>query len=140
MEIPLFPSINAFLNLCAGICLIQGFLNIRKKNEEKHRFWMISALICSTLFLTSYVTYHALHPGVTRYAGDGFMRFIYFFILLTHTPLAALIVPFVILAVYFAFKNDRARHRFITRKLFPAWLYVSITGVLIYLMLYILPQ
>ena len=98
---------------------------------------MISALIASTLFLISYITYHILIHGVTRYQGQGIARPIYFFILLTHTPLAVIIVPFCLMAVYHAVKGNFQAHTRITRWLWPTWMYVSVTGVLIYLMLYI---
>lgn len=98
---------------------------------------MMTALAASFLFLCSYLTYHFLHQGLTRYQGEGIWRFIYFFILLTHTPLAAVIVPFCIAAVYFAFKGNFKKHTAITVWLLPVWMYVSLTGVLIYLMLYV---
>lgn len=140
MEVPLFPTINACLNFSAAVCLMLGWKAIARLDEKKHRTWMIAALFFSFTFLISYVTYHALHPGVTRYQGEGLLRAVYFFILLTHTPLAALIVPFVIAAVYFALRGERQRHTMITKRLLPVWLYVSVTGVAIYLMLYVLPN
>ncbi len=99
---------------------------------------MLLALLASTLFLVSYVTYHTLHPGVTRYPGHGVMKFLYYFILLTHTPLAVIIVPLSLLAVRYAFRGDFVRHTRITKKLYPIWVYVSVTGIVIYLMLYVL--
>lgn len=137
MDVPILPTINACLNLTAFIFLVLGFISIKKGNRKKHQQMMISALIASSLFLTSYITYHALHPGVTHYQKEGLLRIIYFFILGTHTPLAALIVPFCIAAVYFAIKGNFRRHTQITKWLLPVWMYVSLTGVVIYLMLYI---
>ncbi len=131
------PTLNACLNLTAGILLFLGWRGIRNKKSAVHKKFMIAALICSFLFLVSYLTYHLTTAGVTRYQGQGMLRFIYFSILLTHTPLAVIIVPFCLRAVYFALRGDFARHVRITRWLLPAWMYVSVTGVLIYLMLYI---
>jgi putative membrane protein len=132
------PTINATLNGLAGIFLLLGWRAIRRKEKLQHQRFMIAALICSALFLCSYLTYHLLiHGGVTRYHGAGLSRWIYFFILLTHTPLAAVIVPFIIAAVWLAVQNNFAAHMKITRWLLPVWLYVSVTGVLIYFMLYV---
>ena len=137
MTTPLLPTINASLNAMAGIFLFLGWLAIKKGRQEIHKRCMISALVSSTLFLISYVTYHILIHGVTRYQGQGIVRPIYFFILLTHTPLAVIIVPFCLTAVYHAVKGNFQAHTKITRWLWPTWMYVSVTGVLIYLMLYI---
>lgn len=131
-----FPALNAFLNAFAALLLLWGWLAIRRSEKILHKNLMIGALAVSGLFLTCYLTYHLNVPGITRYQGQGFWRIIYFFILSTHTPLAAMIVPLCFCAVYFALKGDFKNHVKITRWLFPAWLYVAITGVLIYLMLY----
>ena len=98
---------------------------------------MVSAFAASILFLISYITYHSLHRGITHYAKDGLLKIIYFFILSTHTPLAVIIVPFAIAALWFAHQQNFQKHTRITKWLLPVWLYVAITGVLIYLMLYI---
>ena len=132
------PSLNAFLNGLAGIFLFLGWRAIKRGERQLHRNLMICALVCSTLFLISYVTYHILIHGVTRYQGTGFSRVLYFFILLTHTPLAVGIIPFCLSAVWFAFRGNFASHVKITRWLLPVWMYVSVTGVLIYVMLYVL--
>ncbi|MCB9748095.1 MAG: DUF420 domain-containing protein [Candidatus Omnitrophica bacterium] len=137
MDITIFPMINAGLNATAGVFLFLGYKAIKANNQSLHKQFMIFALITSTLFLTSYLTYHYISPGPTRYQREGILRVIYFFILLTHTPLAAIIVPACCVAVYHAIKNDFKRHTQITRWLYPAWIYVSITGVIIYLMLYV---
>jgi len=136
MKFHLLPTINASLNLTAAILLSLGYRAIKKGDQQLHRKFMIAALCASFLFLTCYVIYHAM-GGFTRYQGVGIWRTIYFTILLTHTPLAVLIVPFVIAAVYFALKGNFATHTKITRWLWPTWMYVSVTGVVIYLMLYI---
>jgi len=139
MNVHYLPTLNACLNACAGIFLFIGWKYIKKGKRKQHQYMMIGALICSTLFLCSYLTYHIMVPGVTRYQGEGLLRVIYFFILLTHTPLATIIVPFCIAAVIFAFKGNFQKHVKITRWLFPTWMYVSVTGVIIYLMLYVFP-
>ena len=130
------PTLNAFLNLTAGTCLSLGWRAIKAGRPDIHRRWMIRALWASTFFLASYITHHVLH-GSTKYTGVGIWRTIYFTILITHTPLAVIIVPMALTAVYFAIKGNFARHTRITRILYPIWIYVSITGVLIYLMLYV---
>ena len=130
------PTLNAILNLTAFICLFCGWRAIKQGKPDIHRKWMIRALFASTFFLISYITHHLLH-GSTHYTHQGILRIIYFTILITHTPLAAIIVPLAIAAVYFALKKDFTRHTRITRVLYPIWAYVSITGVIIYLMLYI---
>ena len=133
-----FPTLNACLNGFAGVMLLFGWRAIKANQRERHRYFMIAAVVSSVLFLCSYVTYHVLKEGVvTRYEGEGILRLVYFSILLTHTPLAVLIVPFVIRAVWLALKGEYKRHARITRWLLPVWLYVSVTGVVIYLMLYI---
>ena len=138
MSVAYFPTINACLNGFAGVMLLFGWRAIKANQRERHRRFMIAAVISSALFLCSYVTYHVLKEGVvTRYEGEGVLRWVYFAVLLTHTPLAVLIVPFVIRAVWLALKGEYQRHARITRWLLPVWLYVSVTGVVIYLMLYI---
>ena len=138
MNINYFPPLNAFLNATAGVILFFGWRAIKAKNVDAHKRLMIAALFASALFLTSYVTYHYLKHGiVTHYQHGGILRIIYFFILITHTPLAAAIVPVSMIAVRFALKGNFAAHVKITRWLFPVWMYVSVTGVLIYVMLYV---
>jgi putative membrane protein len=137
MEIPILPTINASLNAFAGIFLILGFIAIKTNNQLLHKKMMLSAFSASSLFMISYLTYHWLVPGVTKYEGEGILRGLYFFILITHSPLAALVVPLAIWALVLAIKGRFEQHKKVTRILFPTWAYVSITGVLIYLMLYI---
>ena len=137
MSVPLLPTINASLNGLAGIFLALGFLAIKRKDKVAHKKLMLCAFISSILFLCSYLYYHLTSAGITHYKGTGISRGIYFFILGTHTPLAALIVPFIIMAIRHALKGDLQKHTRITKWLYPTWLYVSITGVIIYLMLYV---
>lgn len=136
MDVHDLPALNACLNGVAGIFLFLGWRAIKNKNRVLHRKMMICAFISSMLFLCSYLTYHFLVPGVTRYQAEGILRGIYFFVLLTHTPLAVIIVPFILKALWHAYKQDFQKHVKITRWLMPVWMYVSATGVLIYLMLY----
>jgi putative membrane protein len=139
MSVPLLPTINASLNGLAGVFLFLGFLAIKSKNQKLHTKLMICAFTSSTLFLCCYLYYHFTSRGISHYQGHGLKRGIYFFILGTHTPLAVLIVPFIIMAIRYAIKGQLDKHTGITRWLYPTWTYVSVTGVLIYLMLYILP-
>ena len=136
MSVHDLPALNAFLNGSAGIFLFFGWRAIKSGNRLLHQKLMISAFISSMLFLCSYLTYHFLIHGVTHYQKEGISRWIYFFILGTHTPLAMIIVPFSLMALWHAYKKDFVKHVRITRWLLPVWMYVSVTGVLIYLMLY----
>lgn len=129
------PHVNACLNGTSALLLFTGYTFIRQRNVAAHRACQIAALCISVVFLASYVTYHFNH-GATRFQGTGLVRPIYFTILTTHTILATVIVPLVILTFYRAFRNDFTRHRRIARVTLPLWLYVSITGVIVYLMLY----
>lgn len=129
------PHLNACLNSASALLLFTGYTFIRKRNVTAHRACQIAALCVSILFLASYLTYHFNH-GATRFQGTGLVRPIYFTILTTHTILATVIVPLVILTFYRAFRNDFTRHRRIARITLPLWLYVCVTGVIVYLMLY----
>ena len=129
------PHVNACLNGTSAVLLITGYTFIRSRNVAAHRTCQIAALAVSILFLASYLTYH-YHHGATRFQGTGLVRPIYFTVLMSHTILAIVIVPLVVLTFYRAFRNDFTRHRRIARITLPLWLYVSITGVIVYLMLY----
>jgi uncharacterized membrane protein YozB (DUF420 family) len=129
------PHLNATLNATSFVLLLSGYYFIRRKRVNAHRNCQIAALTTSVLFLIFYLTYHA-HHGTTRFKGQGIARPIYFTILTTHTILAALIVPLVIITVLRAKRGDFLRHKAIARWTLPMWLYVSVTGVLVYLMLY----
>jgi uncharacterized membrane protein YozB (DUF420 family) len=129
------PHLNACLNGTSAVLLFSGYGFIRARNVAAHRACQISALIVSLLFLASYLTYHYFH-GTTRFQGTGLARPLYFTILISHTILAVVIVPLVIITLYRALRQDFARHRRIARITLPLWLYVSITGVIVYLMLY----
>src|SRR5258708_34715408 len=129
------PHLNATLNASSFVLLASGYFFIKLKPVLAHRTCQLAALTTSGVFLISYIVYHA-HHGATRFAGQGIARPIYFTILITHTFLAAVIVPFVIITVRRAMRGDFARHKAIARWTLPMWLYVSITGVVVYLMLY----
>ncbi|MCA1574228.1 MAG: DUF420 domain-containing protein [Acidobacteria bacterium] len=129
------PHLNAFLNTTSALFLIAGYRFIRAGFIRPHRNCQIAALVTSTCFLLSYLTYHYYH-GDTRFLGQGIVRPFYFAILITHVILAIVIVPLVLITVYRAARGDFIRHRRIARWTLPLWLYVSITGVIVYLMLY----
>jgi putative membrane protein len=129
------PHLNATLNASSFVLLSSGYFFIRRKNVLAHRRCQLSALTASIIFLISYIVYHQ-HHGVTKFAGQGIVRPIYFTLLTTHTFLAVLIVPLVIVTLRRALRGDFVRHKRIARWTLPMWLYVSITGVLVYLMLY----
>ena len=128
------PALNATLNGTSALLLVSGWLLIRNGRRSAHRACMLSALAVSTLFLASYLTYHAL-AGTTHYRGTGWLRTAYFAILLTHTILAVAVPPLAILTLLQALRERFDRHRRIARIAFPIWLYVSVTGVVIYFML-----
>ena len=132
-----FPPLNASLNALSGICLLIGYVHIRNKRIDLHRRFMLAACTASVAFLISYVTYHTLKGGVvTRFSGTGGWRTLYLTILTSHTILAVVILPLAIYSVVNGLKMRVAQHRRVARWTFPLWMYVSITGVVIYLMLY----
>lgn len=129
------PHLNACLNASSAVLLLAGYVFIRSGKVAAHRACQVSALIVSCLFLTSYLTYHYFH-GTTRFLGTGLARPIYFTVLTSHTILAIVIVPLIFITFRRAFRLDFVRHRKIARITLPLWFYVSITGVIVYLMLY----
>ena len=135
ISIAQLPTLNAALNSLSAVFLCAGYFFIRSKNRDAHRRCMVAALGCSTLFLISYLAYH-FQVGSVGFRGQGWIRPVYFSILITHTLLAAAIVPLVLVTLTRALRERFDAHRRIARWTFPIWLYVSITGVVIYLMLY----
>ncbi|HEY0544856.1 MAG TPA: DUF420 domain-containing protein [Pyrinomonadaceae bacterium] len=129
------PHLNATLNSISALLLITGYIFIRKGNVAAHHRCMIAAFIASVIFLISYLTYHAFH-GSTPFRGVGWVRPVYFTILLTHTVLAAVVAPLAVVTLLRALRERFDKHRKIARWTFPVWLYVSVTGVIVYLMLY----
>lgn len=137
MSINFLPTLNAILNATSGILITIGFFLIRRKRIAAHRACMIGAVVCSSLFLISYLVYHVgFKAGVTKFTGTGWVRPVYFGILISHTILAVIIVPFVVVTLTRALRGRFILHRRIARWTFPMWLYVSVTGVIVYLMLY----
>jgi len=131
----IFPKINATLNGCNAILLVTGRALIARGQRAAHRAVMLAAVGTSTLFLVSYLYYHA-HVGSVHFRGTGWWRPAYFTILVSHTILAAAIVPMVMVTLSRALRGHFDRHRAIARWTFPIWLYVSVTGVVVYVMLY----
>ena len=133
----LFPALNAFLNGSSAVLIATGYYFIRTGRRDAHKRMMIAAFVTSTLFLISYLYYHlVLRAGVTHFQGQGIWRPVYFSILISHTFLAAIVVPFILITLYRALTGKFARHRAIARYTFPIWMYVSVTGVVIFVMLY----
>lgn len=135
MTVSDLPALNATLNATAAVLLAVGWILIRRGRIAQHRAVMIAAFCTSVLFLISYLTYHA-QIGSKHFPGTGAVRIVYFTILLTHTVLAATIVPLVLITLSRGLKRRDARHRAIARWTMPLWMYVSVTGVIVYVMLY----
>lgn len=135
MQISDLPTLNATLNGLSAIWLTIGYIFIRQKKITAHKTCMIGALITSALFLISYLIYH-YHAGSKPFTGQGAIRMVYFSILLSHTVLAAAIVPLALITLVRALKQRFDKHRRIARWTLPIWFYVSVTGVIIYWMLY----
>ena len=133
--IPYLPHVNACLNSTSAVLLIAGYRFIRKLQVDAHRKCQVAAFITSTLFLISYLTYHYYH-GDTRFLGQGIVRPFYFTVLISHVILAIVIIPLILITLYRAARGDFIRHKRIARWTLPLWLYVSVTGVIVYLMLY----
>jgi putative membrane protein len=129
------PTLNAALNTLCAAFLCAGYLYIRAKNIRAHRACMLTAFGCSILFLASYLIYH-YQVGSVPYKGQGWIRTVYFAILLTHTILATAVVPLALITLSRALREKFVQHRRIARWTFPIWLYVSVTGVIVYVMLY----
>lgn len=130
------PHVNASLNASSGLCLVCGLWAIlKKKDRELHKKFIVSALVLSSIFLVSYLVRMSL-TGPTRFPGDDWVRTVYLLVLASHTILAGVAVPLVIRTVYLALKDRRPEHKRWARITFPIWLYVSVTGVVVYWMLY----
>lgn len=129
------PALNAALNAMSAVFLATGFILIRAGRREAHKRAMVAALVCSTLFLSSYLVYHA-QVGSVRFRGQGTVRVVYFAILISHTLLAVTVVPLALVTLVQALRERFDRHRRIARVALPIWGYVSVTGVVVYWMLY----
>ena len=135
MGIADLPALNATLNATAAVFLVVGHMQIKRGREALHKKCMLAALAASTAFLTSYLIYHA-HTGSRPFAGQGTIRVVYFGILITHVVLAATVLPLALTTAARGLRADYPRHVKIARWTYPIWLYVSVTGVVIYVMLY----
>lgn len=137
----IFPHLNATLNATSGVLLLFGLYFILTKQVKRHRACMLTASSVSALFLVCYITHHIIRTsiyglGPTAFTGEGFARPIYFTILTSHTILATLVTPFVLVTLYRGLKGKFDSHKRVARLVYPVWLYVSVTGVIVYLMLY----
>jgi uncharacterized membrane protein YozB (DUF420 family) len=131
------PAVNATLNASSGVLLLIAYWHIRHKRIPQHKRFMLAACVTSTIFLCCYVLNHYLRRGVvTHFTGTGWIRPVYFTILISHTILAVTIVPMAIISVRYGLKMRVAQHRRIAKWTFPLWLYVSVTGVIVYFFLY----
>ncbi|TAE74474.1 MAG: DUF420 domain-containing protein [Bacteroidetes bacterium] len=134
LDVSILPHLNAILNASTFACLVFGGLAIRQKNIKWHRILMMSAFVLSSIFLVSYVIYHN-NAEHTKFGGEGIIKIVYLFILITHIILATLVVPLVLTAIYFAWTNQIERHKKIVKWTYPIWTYVASTGVIVYLMI-----
>ncbi len=134
VDVSFLPGVNATLNALSATLLLLGYIAIRRRKWRVHRFFMVAAFAASSVFLVSYLVYHALH-GDTRYAGSGLLRTVYLSVLASHVVLSATVVPLALTAFWFAYRRQFLRHRRVTRVLWPIWMYVSVTGVAIYFLL-----
>ena len=130
------PAVNASLNATCTVLLLAGYVCIRNHKINLHKTFMLAAFCCSVIFLGTYVYFH-LHAGIIRFGGQGWIRPVYFTLLVSHTILAIAIVPLVLITLSRALRERFDRHRVIARWTFPLWVYVSFTGVLVYWLLYI---
>ncbi|MEN7549271.1 DUF420 domain-containing protein [Rapidithrix thailandica] len=148
LDVSFLPHLNATLNTTTALCLVAGYMAIRKNNPSLHKTLMLSAFVLSSIFLISYVIYH--YQGDHTLYGDfnsdgvltdaekaeaGPIRFLYYFVLLTHILCSVFVVPLVLLAIYFALSNNLSRHKKIVKWTFPVWTYVAFTGVIVYLLI-----
>ncbi len=131
-DVHIFALINAVINSLVSILLVAALFAVKNKNFELHKKIMLGAMVLSILFLVSYIAHHLL-AGETKYGGEGLMKNIYYFILITHIILAAIILPFILFTAYRGLINEFANHKKLARYTWPLWLYVSVTGVLVYL-------
>lgn len=133
-DVHVFAKINAVINSIVSLLLIAGLITVRQKKYTLHKKIMLAAIVLSVLFLISYICHH-LFAGDTKFGGVGTIRYFYFFILITHIFLAAIILPFILFTAYRAMISEFPQHKRIARITWPIWLYVSVTGVLVYLMI-----
>lgn len=133
-DLKILPLMNAIFNSISFVFLVLAFIAVRRKQIDTHRRFIFAAVVMTTLFFVSYITYHFLVPS-TSYGGNGILRYVYYFVLFTHIPLAVLVVPLALFALFTGLNMEVRRHRRIARWAMPLWLYVSITGVLVYVLI-----
>jgi putative membrane protein len=133
-NVHVFALINAIINSAVTVMLIWAMVAVKNKSYVLHKKLMLGAMTLSVLFLVSYIAHHLL-AGETKYGGTGTLRYVYYFILATHIPLAAIILPFILFTAYRALTGEFSQHKKLARYTWPLWLYVSITGVLVYVLI-----
>ncbi len=134
VDLRFMPAVNASLNALSASLLVAGWVAIKRGARKVHQYLMVSTFVSSSLFLVGYLAYHYVH-GDTKYAGEGLMRGLYLTVLASHVGLSVPVVPMALMALYFGWRKDFRRHRRVTKWLAPIWLYVSVTGVLVYFLL-----
>jgi putative membrane protein len=134
MNVSLLPRLNAILNSSTAVALVLGFIFVKNGNIKMHRFAMFLAFTLSTMFLVSYVLYHA-NAQHTVFPTDNSFKYVYYLVLLTHILLSIVVVPLVLSSIYFGITNQIEKHKKVVKYTFPIWLYVSITGVIVYIMI-----
>lgn len=134
LDVSFLPKLNAIINSSVAVCLLLGLYFIKNNRPDLHKIVMLSAFALSSLFLISYVTYHFQAPA-TKFGGEGIIRMVYFFILLTHIVLAAVVVPLVLFAIYYGISGQLVQHKKMVKFTYPIWLYVACTGPIVYLMI-----
>lgn len=133
-NVHVFAAINAVINSCVSLLLIAALVAVKNKNYVAHKNMMLTAMVLSILFLVSYIAHHLL-SGDTKFGGEGAIRYVYFIILITHIFLAAIILPFILYTAYRSLTGEFEKHKKLAKYTWPLWLYVSITGVVVYLMI-----
>jgi len=133
-DLSFMPAVNATLNAVSAACLAAGWVAIRRRAIHVHRLLMVSAFVVSAVFLVGYLSYHYVH-GDTKYIGTGPLRIVYFAVLISHILLSMVVMPGALTSFYFAYTKSFARHRRLNRMFLPIWMYVSVTGVVIYFLL-----
>jgi putative membrane protein len=135
LPITSLPSLNAILNATSALLLGAGYVFIRRRRITAHKICMVSAVVVSALFLLSYVTYH-YYAGSTTFSGQGWAHFIYLVVLIPHAALAVILIPFVIVVLRRGLKRRDGKHKWLAQRVLPLWFYTSVTGIIVYLMLY----
>jgi putative membrane protein len=134
LDVSFLPSLNAILNASVAVCLLFGLYFIKNSRPDLHKVFMTSAFLLSSMFLISYVIYHFQAPP-TKFGGEGVIKLVYFFVLLTHIVLAAVVLPLILFSIYYGYTNQLYLHKKIVKFTYPIWLYVAITGPVVYIMI-----